>query len=311
VSGSIVEIERLTKRFGHVTAVDDLSFTVERGRIVGFLGPNGAGKTTTLRSLLGLVTPTSGSATIDGRRYADLADPLAVVGAVLDTAGYHPARSAIDHLRILALTGGRPIARAAAALDEVGLTQHGGRRVNDFSLGMRQRLALAGALLGNPELLVLDEPANGLDPEGIQWLRGFLRFHADRGGSVLLSSHVLSEVAQTVDEVVIVARGRLVAHAGIDELIGRTDEVVVVRSPDAARLDEVLTARGHAVTPTGPDGFTVAGVSSDVVGSELTPQRRNLEAVFMELTADPDNAGRSALDFGAGTRQPVDPQAVA
>jgi ABC-2 type transport system ATP-binding protein len=296
VSDPIVRIDRLTKRFGRVTAVDDLSFSVERGRVVGFLGPNGAGKTTTLRSLLGLVTPTSGTATVDGRRYADLADPLSVVGAVLDTAGYHPSRSAIDHLRILALTGGRPLARAAEALTEAGLTEHAGRRVSEFSLGMRQRLALAGALLGRPQILVLDEPANGLDPEGIQWLRGFLRYHADHGGTVLLSSHVLSEVAQTVDEVVIIARGRLITQARIDELVGRTDAVVVVRSPDAARLGDVLTARGNAVTPTGPDGFTVAGVTSDVIGAvaaeigavlhELTPQRSNLEAVFMELTAD-------------------------
>ena len=293
----IVRVAALTKRFGHVNAVDDLSFTVERGRVVGFLGPNGAGKTTTLRSLLGLVKPTSGTATIDGKRYADLANPLATVGAVLDTAGYHPSRSALDHLRILAMAGGQSPARAAQSLDDAGLTAYSGRRVGEFSLGMRQRLALAGALLGKPELLVLDEPANGLDPEGIAWLRGFLRYHADQGGTVLLSSHVLSEVAQTVDEVVIVARGRVVAQSTIEELVGRTDSLVVVRSPDTARLIEALTARGQHVTPTGADSFTVANVSTDVVGvlaaelgavlHELSPQRSSLESVFMELTADP------------------------
>jgi ABC-2 type transport system ATP-binding protein len=297
VTEPIVRVEALTKRFGRVTAVDDLSFTVDRGRVVGFLGPNGAGKTTTLRSLLGLVTPTSGSAIIDGQGYADLRDPLAAVGAVLDTAGYHPSRTAIGHLRILAMTGGRPAQRATEALHEAGLTEYADRKVGGFSLGMRQRLALAGALLGRPELLVLDEPANGLDPEGIQWLRGFLRYHAEHGGTVLLSSHVLSEVAQTVDEVVIVARGRLVTQAGIDELIGRTDALVVVRSPDAARLDQALAAHGHVVTPTGPDSFTVSGVTSDIVGAtaaeigavlhELSPQQANLETIFMELTADP------------------------
>lgn len=296
----IVRVAALTKRFGRVNAVNDLSFTVERGRVVGFLGPNGAGKTTTLRSLLGLVKPTGGTATIDGKRYADLPDPLATVGAVLDTAGYHPTRSAIDHLRILAMAGGRPAGRAGEALDEAGLTEYGGRQVGGFSLGMRQRLALAGALLGRPELLVLDEPANGLDPEGIQWLRGFLRYRADQGGTVLLSSHVLSEVAQTVDEVVIIARGRLVAQSSIGELVGRTDALVVVRSPDAARLDAALADRGHQVTPTGPDSFTVVNATTDEVGvlaaqigavlHELSPQRSSLESVFMELTADPQEA---------------------
>jgi ABC-2 type transport system ATP-binding protein len=300
VTDALVEVRGLTKRFGAVTAVDGLSFSVAAGRVVGFLGPNGAGKTTTLRSLLGLVTPTSGTATIAGRRYADLRDPIGVVGALLESTGYHPSRSAIDHLRILAMTSGRPAGRAAEVLDEVGLSAYAGRAVGGYSLGMRQRLALGAALLGRPQLLVLDEPANGLDPEGIQWLRGFLRYHAEQGGTVLLSSHLLSEVAQTVDEVVIIARGRLVTQSAIGDLVSRTEASVRVRSPDAARLAAALTAAGHAVSADSGEVFTVAGVGSDVVGvlaadlgvvlHELTPQHSSLEAVFMELTADPEVA---------------------
>ncbi|MDQ1709323.1 MAG: type transport system ATP-binding protein [Frankiaceae bacterium] len=300
MTDALVEVRGLTKRFGAVTAVDGLSFSVAAGRVVGFLGPNGAGKTTTLRSLLGLVTPTSGTATIAGRRYADLRDPIGVVGALLESTGYHPSRSAIDHLRILAMTSGRPAGRAAEVLDEVGLSAYAGRAVGGYSLGMRQRLALGAALLGRPQLLVLDEPANGLDPEGIQWLRGFLRYHAEQGGTVLLSSHLLSEVAQTVDEVVIIARGRLVTQSAIGDLVSRTEASVRVRSPDAARLAAALTAAGHAVSADSGEVFTVAGVGSDVVGvlaadlgvvlHELTPQHSSLEAVFMELTADPEVA---------------------
>ncbi len=296
MTDALVEISSLTKRFGAVTAVDQLSFEVRRGQVVGFLGPNGAGKTTTMRALLGLVRPTSGTATIGGRRYAELDAPLKAAGAVLEATSYHPARRALDHLRILATAARLPSSRAAETLDEVGLSAYGGRRVGEFSLGMRQRLALAAALLGRPELLVLDEPANGLDPEGIQWLRGFVRYHAEQGGTVLLSSHVLSEVAQTVDEVVIIARGRLVTQAPIDELVNRTTDQVSVRSPDADRLMAELAALGHLVEVTGPQSFTVADVTSDAVGAlaaqlgvvlhELTPMRSNLEDVFMQLTAD-------------------------
>ena len=203
-----IEIDRLSKRFGDVAAVDDLSFVAREGAVTGFLGPNGAGKTTTLRMLLGLVAPTGGTATIGGKRYAELAAPSRHVGAVLETDAFHPGRRARNHLRVLAMAAGLPLTRVDEVLAEVGLADAGHRRVKGFSLGMRQRLGLASALLGEPQVLILDEPANGLDPEGVHWLREFLRAFADAGGTVLVSSHLLAEVAQTVDDVVIIARGR-------------------------------------------------------------------------------------------------------
>lgn len=212
-----ITITGLTKRFGDVLAVDDLSFTIGRGTVAGFLGSNGAGKTTTLRALLGLITPTSGTTAINGTPYRELHQPTRTVGALLDSSGYHPGRTAHDHLRGLAIATGVPTARVDTVLDEVHLTDAARRRVGGYSLGMRQRLGLAAALLGDPEILILDEPANGLDPEGILWLRSFVRDFADSGRTVLISSHVLTEVAQTVDEVVIIRSGRLVAHEPIAE----------------------------------------------------------------------------------------------
>jgi ABC-2 type transport system ATP-binding protein len=208
----------MTKRYGRIVAVDDLSFEIRAGAVTGFLGPNGAGKTTTLRVLLGLAQPTAGSATIFGRRYTELDHPLATVGAVLETAGFHPWRSARQHLRMLAAAAGIGSERVNEALRLVGLGDAADRRVGGFSLGMRQRLGVAAALLGRPRLLVLDEPANGLDPEGIRWLRDLLRDYVRDGNSVLISSHLLSEVAQTVDDVVIIANGRLRAHCALEEL---------------------------------------------------------------------------------------------
>ena len=208
----------MTKRYGPLTAVEDLSFDIRPGAVTGFLGPNGAGKTTTLRMLLGLAEPTSGTATIFGRRYAELDDPLGTVGAVLETGGFHPWRSARRHLQILAAAAGIPRDRADELLHFVGLEPAAGRRVGGFSLGMRQRLGIAAALLGRPRLLILDEPANGLDPEGIRWLREMLRDYARAGNSVLVSSHLLSEVAQTADDVVIIAGGRTRAHCPLDEI---------------------------------------------------------------------------------------------
>jgi ABC-2 type transport system ATP-binding protein len=213
-----IEIQGLTKRFGTVTAVDDLGFRVEPGRVTGFLGPNGAGKTTTLRALLGLVRPDVGTATIGGTAYADLARPAATVGAVLDDAGAHPSRTARDHLRVHALGIGAPQARIDPVLELVGLTTAADRRAGGFSLGMRQRLALATALLADPPVLVLDEPANGLDPAGIRWLRDLLQGLAREGRTVLVSSHALAEVAHTVDDVVVIAAGRLVQAAPLAEL---------------------------------------------------------------------------------------------
>ncbi len=221
-----IEIDNLSKRYGDTLAVDDLSFSARAGAVTAFLGPNGAGKTTTLRMLLGLARPTSGSARFDGRTYAELDDPSRHVGAVLEATSFHPGRRGIDHLRILATAARLPERRAGEVLEQVGLGAAGRKRVKQYSLGMRQRLALAAALLGEPQVLILDEPTNGLDPEGVHWLRGFLRQFAADGGCVLVSSHLLAEVAQTVDDVVIVARGRLVTAAPLTEL-----------SPDDAPLD--------------------------------------------------------------------------
>jgi len=217
----IVSIAGLTKRYCEVTAVDDLSFTLPRGTVTGFLGPNGAGKTTTLRLLLGLAEPTSGTALVFGRRYAQLEDPSRLVGAVLESGDFHPGRSGRDHLRVLATTANIEPRRVDEMLDLVGLAPAAQRPVKTYSLGMRQRLGLAGALLGDPQLLVLDEPANGLDPAGVHWLRTVLRTFADDGGTVLVSSHLLAEVAQTVEHVVIIDRGRVVANAPLHEIAGR------------------------------------------------------------------------------------------
>jgi ABC-2 type transport system ATP-binding protein len=265
---SVIQVEHLTKRFGAVTAVDDLSFEVGAGTVTGFLGPNGAGKTTTLRMLLGLVTPTSGTATIGGRRYRDLDDPIRHVGALLESSSFHPARRAIDHLRVVATAAGLPLARAEAVLGQVGLADAAGRRVGGFSLGMRQRLGLATALLGDPGVLVLDEPANGLDPEGVRWLRDLLRSLAAEGRTVLLSSHLLAEAAQTVDEVVIISRGRLVVHSGVSELMDRVPARLRVRTPQASVLQERLVARGIAAELIVPDAV-VAATDPETLGAEV------------------------------------------
>jgi ABC-2 type transport system ATP-binding protein len=215
---SVVEVRSLSKRFGEIIAVDDVSFALGTGTVTGFLGPNGAGKTTTLKVLLGLAEPTAGEALVFGRRYGELEQPARQVGAVLESNDFHPGRSGRDHLKMLALAAEISSSRVDEVLELVELHDNADRRVSTYSLGMRQRLGLAGALLGDPELLILDEPANGLDPVGVHWLRGFLRTFADRGGSVLVSSHILAEVAQAVDQIVIIDRGRLLASARLDEL---------------------------------------------------------------------------------------------
>ena len=290
----VITIQGLTKRFGPVTAVDDLSFEVDQGTVVGFLGPNGAGKTTTLRTLLGLVTPTRGSASIDGRPYRELTDPIRHVGAVLEASSFHPGRSARNHLRVVATAAGLPLARPDAVLDQVGLTTAARRRVGGFSLGMRQRLGLATALLGDPQVLILDEPANGLDPEGVHWLRGLLRQLADQGRTVLVSSHVLAEVAQTVDQVVIIARGRLVTQSTLAALTARTDQLVRVRTPQAETLQALLAAQGIQVELDGADQLLAVGTTPETVGKaaaaggvviyEMGAERSNLEDVFLQLT---------------------------
>jgi ABC-2 type transport system ATP-binding protein len=289
-----ITVEGLTKRFGEVLAVDRLDFQVEQGTVTGFLGPNGAGKTTTLRMLLGLVAPTSGTAAIAGRPYRELADPLRQVGAVLEAGGFHPGRSARDHLRVLATAAGLAPRRVDQVREQVGLAAAGGRRVGGFSLGMRQRLGLAGALLGEPEVLVLDEPANGLDPEGVHWLRGLVRGLAGEGRTVLVSSHLLAEVAQTVDQVVIIDRGRLVAQSTIAALTAGAGHTVRVRTPQPQRLRDLLVARGATVALDGPDQLVVGGATTEQVGQaaaaggvvlhEMRFDRSNLEDVFLELT---------------------------
>ena len=287
-----ISVQGLSKRFGDVLAVDQLDFGVEPGTVTGFLGPNGAGKTTTLRMLLGLVAPTSGTATIGGRPYRELADPVRRVGAVLEASGFHPGRTARDHLRVLATAAGLAPDRVDEVLEQTGLAAAGRRRVGGFSLGMRQRLGLAAALLGDPEVLVLDEPANGLDPEGVRWLRGL----ADQGRTVLVSSHVLAEVAQTVDQVVIIDRGRLVAQSTLAALTAGGDRTVRVRTPRPEALCDLLVARGASVTLDGPDQLVVAGATTEQVGQaaaaggivlhEMRFERSNLEDVFLELTGE-------------------------
>jgi len=289
-----VEVRELTKRYGSTTAVDGLSFTIRRGAITGFLGPNGAGKSTTLRALLGLVHPTAGDARVEGAPYAKLHDPLGTVGAVLESESFHPGRSGGNHLRVQAAAAGLPAERVDEVLATVELTDAARRRVGGYSLGMRQRLSVAGALLGKPRLLVLDEPANGLDPEGIRWLRTFLRTFAADGGTVLISSHVLPEVAQIVDEVVIIHRGRLVAQEPLEALTARSAAgAVVVKSPEAARLHEALSRAGLEVVPVGDTELRVAGAAERVgevaaaegiVLHELRTEGASLEEVFLELT---------------------------
>ena len=299
-AGLPVEVVRLTKQFGAVCAVDDLSFTVDPGVVTGFLGPNGAGKTTTLRCLLGLVRPTAGHTLVGGRPYRDLDRPLTAVGAALEAASFHPGRSARNHLRAMAAAAGLPAGRVDEVLRMVGMTEYADRRVGGYSLGMRQRLGLAQALLGDPAVLVLDEPANGLDPAGIAWLRGFLRALAGEGRTVLVSSHVLSEVQQTVDAVVVLAHGRLVTSGRLADLEA-TQATVLVRTPQRDQLARALAERTPPVAarPEGSDGLRVRGWSTDDVGRlayglrielhELSPQPGDLERLFLDLTeGDPE-----------------------
>ncbi len=290
----MIAVENLHKRYGKTKAVDGLSFTVEPGHVVGFLGPNGAGKTTTLRILLGLVRANSGEATINGTRYVDLDRPFCQVGAVLEAAGFHPGRKARDHLRMLARAGRAPTSGIDAILERVDLAHVARKRVGGFSMGMRQRLAIAAALIGDPGVLILDEPANGLDPEGIRWLRDMLRSLAAEGRAVLVSSHVLAEVEQTVDEVVIINKGKFVAHGTVAELTRGLDGRVRVRSPKAEKLQKQLVSAGLEVGRE-EDLLLVSGATSSQVGEiaakssivlhELTPLATQLEDVFFELTS--------------------------
>jgi ABC-2 type transport system ATP-binding protein len=289
-----LRVERLTKRFGETVAVDDLSFTVGHGTVTGFLGPNGAGKTTTFRVLLGLAAPTSGTATVLGVPYHRLADAPRRVGAVLEVTDFNPGRTGRDHLRTLALSADIPPARVGEVLSLVELSDVARKRVKAYSLGMRQRLGLAAALLGEPEVLILDEPANGLDPEGVRWLRDFLRQFVADGRTVFVSSHVLAEVAQTVDRVVIIDRGKLVVATTLAELTQRSTQTVRVRTPAVTRLQEVLAAAGLEVTPLGDERLVVVRSSAARVGElaaangialhELVGEAPSLEDVFLSIT---------------------------
>ncbi|GIH75702.1 ABC transporter ATP-binding protein [Planobispora longispora] len=304
----MIELRQLTKRYGRVTAVDDLSFDVRPGVVTGFLGPNGAGKTTTMRMILGLDAPTSGAATIRGRRYTDLPAPMHEVGVLLDARATHPRRSVLDHLKCLAQSNGIARSRIEEVLGLVGLSPVAHRRAGGLSLGMSQRLGIAAALLGDPEVLMFDEPVNGLDPEGVVWIRTLMRGLAAEGRTVLVSSHLMSEMALTADRLVVIGRGRLLADVELDEFIRASSrESVLVRTPDAEELACRLRDAGAAVRPDAEDGLVVEGTESAVIGKvamahgvvlhELTPHRISLEEAYMELT-------RGSVEFGASGTKP-------
>ncbi|HEY2506170.1 MAG TPA: ATP-binding cassette domain-containing protein [Streptosporangiaceae bacterium] len=305
----MIEAKNLTKRFGDKIAVDHLSFSVQPGRVTGFLGPNGAGKSTTMRLIVGLDHATGGSATIDGKRYAELASPLREVGALLEAKSVHPGRSARNHLLFLAQTQGLPGRRVDEVLDLVGLRAVANRRASSFSLGMSQRLGVAAALLGDPRVLLLDEPVNGLDPEGVLWVRNLMKHLASEGKTILVSSHLMNEMAVTADHLIVIGRGRLLADASTEDVIARgSGQSVLVRSPDPTRLTELITAAGGRAVPVTPAGngdgngndqapaLTVTGLPAAQVGEiaakasvvlhELTPQLATLEEAFLELTSD-------------------------
>lgn len=303
---SAIELNGLTKSFGAVLAVDDVSAVALPGQVTALLGPNGAGKTTTLRMLLGLVAPDRGTATFDGRRYDELPDPVRQVGAVLEASGYHPGRTALDHLRVLATASGLPQDAPGRVLAETGLAADARRRVGQFSLGMRQRLGLAAAMLGDPAVLVLDEPTNGLDPPGVRWLRGYLRRLADEGRTVLLSSHALSEVELTADHVLVLAHGRLLRSSTLAALRAEAGVGSRVRTPDPDRLGAALDAAGHRYRPT-DEGLAVDATPEQV--GELAAQHgvvlhglvgtADLEQAFFRLIEQSGPAKRLASAEGA------------
>ena len=295
-----LEVRNLTKRYGKTVAVDDLSFTVEAGRVTGFLGPNGSGKTTTMRALLGLLRPSGGEALVEGAAPVSMEDPLRTIGAALEATAFHPGRSGRNHLRTLAAASRIPFSRVEEVLEMVELTGDARRRVKGYSLGMRQRLALAAALLGDPRILILDEPANGLDPQGMRWLRDLLRGQAAAGRTVLVSSHLLSEIAQTADELVVIREGKLISQTSLAEFTTGGAGRMRVR---ASKLDELaggLKERGASLERDGEDTLLVAGLSAEEIGElalergiaihELAPQRSSLEERFLEVMGEEDAA---------------------
>jgi len=309
----VIEVRGLTKRYGSVLAVDDLSFTVEPGRVTGFLGPNGAGKSTTMRAIIGLDRPTAGAVTIDGHRYAEDTAPLTHVGALLEAKAVHPGRRAYNHLLFLAQSTGIPRARVAEVLHLVGLDQVGRRRTRTYSLGMGQRLGIAAAMLGDPRVLLFDEPVNGLDPEGIIWVRTLLKALAAEGRAILVSSHLMAEMALTADHLVVIGRGRLIADTSVADFVGRAgNREVLVRTPDPAGLSNALVPRGAQVLPQPDGGLLVRGIDAPTIGQaaydsgvvlhELTPQQASLEEAFMELT-------KESVDYQSAPGAPAEGQA--
>jgi ABC-2 type transport system ATP-binding protein len=307
----MIEAQGLTKRYGDKLAVDDLTFTVRPGVVTGFLGPNGAGKSTTMRMILGLDTPTRGSVTVNGRPYRDHAAPLHEVGALLDARSVHPGRSAYNHLLALAQTSGIPRSRVDEVVEAVGLASVARKRAGGFSLGMGQRLGIAAALLGDPRTVILDEPVNGLDTEGIRWIRSLLRGLAAEGRTVFVSSHLMSEMAMTAQHLIVIGRGRLIADAGTEELIAQAAPGVVrVRSTDPEALAALLRSRDVAVSRDGDGALAVSGLSTDEVGRaagaagitllELTAQQASLEEAFVDMTRD-------AVEFRAPTQKGAQP----
>ena len=310
----MIEATNLTKRYGSKVAVDDVSFQVHPGRVTGFLGPNGAGKSTTMRMIMGLDRPTGGRVTVDGRDYADLRAPLREVGALLEAKAVHTGRSARNHLRALAATEGISDKRVTEVIEMTGLTSVADKRVGGFSLGMGQRLGIAAAMLGDPKTLILDEPVNGLDPEGVKWVRTMVRYLADQGRTVFLSSHLMSEMAVTADELIVIGRGRIITSGPVQGVIDAVSGTsVLVRSPRASDLAALLAGPGISVTTSEPGALQVRGLEAAQIGDiaadaglpldELSPQRASLEDAFMTLTAQD-------VEYTSGAGTPVAPSAA-
>jgi ABC-2 type transport system ATP-binding protein len=308
----MIDVDHISKRYGERLAVDDLTFQVKPGIVTGFLGPNGAGKSTTMRMILGLDAPTSGRVTVNGKAYRDLSAPLSEIGAMLEARAIHTGRSAYNHLLAMAQTHGIPRRRVGEVIELVGLDAVARRRVGGFSLGMGQRLGIASALLGDPNTVILDEPANGLDPEGILWIRNLLKGLAADGRTVFLSSHLMSEIALTAEHLVVVGRGRLIADTSVAEIVAEASKnsAVRVRTPDAAELRDALTAEGVSIASSERGVLEVHGLDSAAIGEvaarraivlhELTPQRASLEEAFMALTGD-------SVEYHAATFPTTDP----
>lgn len=318
----MLEVRNLTKTYGPKTAVNDISFTVPNGRVTGFLGPNGAGKSTTMRMLVGLENPSKGSALVDGQTYRSLKSPLTSVGALLDAKAMHPGRNGAAHLRSLALTHGIPKTRVDEVIEMTGLAAVSKKKVKGFSLGMGQRMGIAAALLGDPQNVILDEPVNGLDPEGVIWVRNLARHLASEGRAVLISSHLMSEMSQTADDLIVIGRGRLLANCSMEDFLKIGDEnKVLVRTDAREAFAATLRGAGHAFTPVDTDGLMVEQVQArdlaqlaartDVLLHELTPQKSTLEQVYMNMTRDDVEYSSASFDApqqNLGTDAPASSQ---